>query len=82
MLALRTDRRRSYGPIALGVVAGLSVFAGKFIVASQLMLYAGIGALIIAAGWSVWSRASAEITSCSQCEPQTRLSAQRTQAGS
>jgi hypothetical protein len=82
VLALRTDRKRRYGPIALGVAAALGVFAGKFIVASQLMLYAGIGALIIAAGWSAWSRTSAERTSCVQCEPQTRLTEQGSQAGS
>jgi len=82
MLAFRTDGKRRYGPIALGVVASLSVFAGKFIVASQLMLYAGIGALIIAAGWSAWSRNSAGRVPCVQCEPQTRLTEQGSQAGS
>jgi len=82
MLALRTDRRRRYGPLAMGVVAGLSVFAGKFIIASQLMLYAGVGALIIAAGWSAWSRTSAERASCVQCEPQPRLTEQGSQARS
>jgi hypothetical protein len=76
MLAFRTDRKRRYGPIALGVVAGLCVFAGKFIVASPSMLYAGLGALIIAAGWSAWLRTSAERVSCVQCEPQTRLTDQ------
>jgi len=82
MLALRTDRKRRYGPIALGIIAGLSVFGGKFIVASQLMLYAGIGALIIAAGWSAWLRTSADRASCLQCEPGTQLTEQGSQAGS
>ena len=82
VLAFRTDRKRRYGLIALGVVAGLSVFAGKFIVASQLMLYAGMSGLIIAAGCSAWLRTSTEPTSCSRCEPQTPLTGQGSQAGS
>ena len=82
MLALRTDRIRRYGPVAMGVVAGAGVFGGKFIIASQLMLYAGVGALIIAAGWSAWSRTSAERASCVQCEPQPRLTEQGSQARS
>lgn len=82
MLALRTDGKRSYGPIVLGFVAVLSVVAGKFIIANQMLLYAGVAALIIATGWNAWSLSSIGRRSCSQCEPQGRLTGQRTQAGS
>ena len=82
MLALRTDGKPKYGPIALGFGAALSVFAGRFIVANQMLLYAGLVALVVATVWSVRSRTSAERVSCSQCEPHTRLTGPGTPAGS
>jgi hypothetical protein len=82
LLAFRAARMRKYGPLALAAAGGLSVFAGKFIIENHFMLYAGIAALLVAGVWSSWSRTSGEDTSCSQCEPQPRLTEQQSQAGS
>jgi hypothetical protein len=82
VLALRAGQQREYVSLALATAAGLSVFAGKFIIENQVMLYAGIAALMVATVWSSWSRTSAEPTSCSQCEQQPRLTEQGTQAES
>jgi hypothetical protein len=82
LLAFRAGRLRKYGPLALATAAGLSVFAGRFIIENHFILYAGIAALLVAAVWSSWSRTSAGPTSCSQCEPQPRLTEQGTPAGS
>jgi hypothetical protein len=83
LLAFRAGRLRKYGPLGLAIAAGLSVFAGRFIIENHFILYAGMAALLVAAGWSSWSRTSAGATSsCSQCEPQPRLTEPGTQAGS
>lgn len=81
VVAIRTDRRRGSGSFVLAIAAALSVFAGKFIVESQLMVYAGIASLIVAAVWSSWSRTPMVSASCSQCEPQP-LTDKQTEAGS
>ena len=56
MLFFQRGGRRRYGPALLGVVAGLAVFAGKFVIDYQALVYAGIAALVAAVVWRTWSR--------------------------
>jgi hypothetical protein len=68
MLALRSGGGRRYGPAVLGLVAGLAVFAGKFILADQALVYAGIAALLGAAVWRAWFRTPTSSEICTQCD--------------
>ncbi len=55
MLAFRARRRRGYGPFALGFIAASFILLGKFSLASNPVLYAGLGLLILASVWTVVS---------------------------
>ncbi len=66
MLAFRARRRRGYGPFALGFIAASFILLGKFSLASNPVLYAGLGLLILA---SVWN--SCPIISRCICAPAT-----------
>ena len=62
-LALRANRRRGYGPFAVGVVAGVILLVGKFVVDSTVAVYGSIVLLIGAAIWNAWPvRASSGVT--------------------
>ena len=52
MLAFRARRRRGYGPFALGFIAASFILLGKFSLASNPVLYAGLGLLILASVWN------------------------------
>lgn len=68
-LALRTGGQRRFGPIALGLIAAFAVFAGKFIVSSQPMIYGGIAVLVGAALLSSWHQRAKASEFCAECEP-------------
>jgi mercuric ion transport protein len=51
-LGWQAHRGRGTGPLALGAVAAALVVVGKFVVASDAAVYAGIGALLAASWWS------------------------------
>jgi mercuric ion transport protein len=55
-LGYRASRRRGYGPFVLGVAAAAGMISGKFIVASDAAVYAGVGALIGASLWNSWPK--------------------------
>ncbi len=57
-LAFRARRRRGYVPFALGVLAASLILLGKFSLASNPVLYAGLGLLILASVWNSWPIAS------------------------
>jgi hypothetical protein len=58
MLGFRAQRRHGYVPVALGVVAANLILFGKFSLASNPVLYAGLGLLILASVWNSWPIAS------------------------
>src|SRR5437660_12477578 len=58
MLAIQRAGPRRYGPVALGLFAALAVFAGKFLVNDEALVYGGIAALVGAVVWSSWLRGS------------------------
>ena len=53
-LGLRARQRRGYYPMLLGVVASVVVLYGKFSLESNLVMYAGLAALIAASVWNTW----------------------------
>src|SRR5260370_16085199 len=55
-LGYRANRRRGYGPFVLGIVAAAGLLVGKFVVDSNVAVYAGIAALIGASLWNAWPR--------------------------
>ena len=57
-LAFRARRRRGYVPFALGVLAASLILLGKFSLASNSVLYAGLGLLILASVWNSWPTTS------------------------
>ncbi len=54
MLAFKANKRRGYIPFVLGVTAAALLMYGKFSLASNPVLYAGLGLLIVASVWNSW----------------------------
>lgn len=53
-LAYRAERRQGYGPFALGVLAVLTVLAGKFRYDSDGAMWLRLAVLVIASIWNSW----------------------------
>jgi mercuric ion transport protein len=54
-LGVRARHRRGYGPLFLGMLAGATLFAGKFVFDPRPALVAAGAALLIAAAvWNTW----------------------------
>jgi hypothetical protein len=51
-LGFRASRRRGYAPFAVGVLAGVLLLIGKFVVESDVAVYSSIGLLIAASFWN------------------------------
>ncbi len=57
-LAFRAHRRRGYVPFVVGILAASLILIGKFSLASNPVLYAGMVLLILASVWNSWPIAS------------------------
>ena len=57
-LAIRARQRRGYVPFVLGMIAAGFILLGKFFLASNPILYVGLGLLILASVWNSWPIAS------------------------
>ncbi len=57
-LGFRANRRRGYGPFAVGVLAAVLLLAGKFVLDSDIAVYGGIASLIGASLWNSWPKKS------------------------
>jgi len=70
MLAWDARKCRRVGPLVLGMAASTVLIGGRFIIASDAALYAGIGFLMAASVWNVWSAKKRMIlrTRCPACE--------------
>lgn len=68
-LAFRARTRRGYGPFLLGVAAAALVLGGKFVLNLNLIMYAGVGVLVVASIWNSWPKRSARNGSCPSCVP-------------
>jgi len=53
-LAFRAQGRHGYGPLVLGMLAAGVILFGKFSLASDPVLYAGLGLLVAASVWNSW----------------------------
>ena len=58
-LSVQGRRRGHYGPLLLGVAGTAGLLVGRFAVASDPLIYAGIGLLIAASTWNAWPRRGA-----------------------
>lgn len=65
-LAWRAKDRRGYGPFWLGLVAAVGLLVGKFAFDNQAAMYAGAGAIFVAAVWNSWPRRGAQ-PDCAAC---------------
>lgn len=68
-LGFRAERRRGYGPLALGLVASALLLIGKFYFESDPAMFSGVGLLMIASFWNSWPRKLVASPECSACEP-------------
>ena len=69
-LAFRANKRRGYGPFAVGLVAGSAVLLGKFVWESNLTVYSALGLLVIASLWNAWPLRDmpGEAAACPKCQ--------------
>lgn len=62
-LGFRANRRRGYGPLAVGILAGIVLLFGKFVVDSTVAVYSSMALLIAASLWNSWPiRAATGVT--------------------
>jgi mercuric ion transport protein len=59
-LGFRAKRRQGYGPFAVGILAGILLLLGKFVVESELAVYSSVALLIAASVWNSWPLRSAK----------------------
>lgn len=67
-LVFRARARRGYGPLVLGVGAALGIVAGKLLLASDPVVYAGTAALVASGIWNAWPRGRTG-AGCATCAP-------------
>jgi len=69
-LVFRANKRRGYGPFAVGLVAGSAVLLGKFVWESSLIMYSALGLLVIASLWNAWPLCEipSEAATCPECQ--------------
>lgn len=66
-LLYRAKTRKGYGPFVLGLFASITLLLGKFAFNSDPALFAGIGFLVIASLWNVWTRKNRDEDFCPAC---------------
>lgn len=66
-LGYRAKSRWGYRPFVLGIVAALTVLVGKFILASEAVLYGGIALLMAASLWNSRQPRKEGSGSCPAC---------------
>ncbi len=58
-LAMQGRRRGNYGPLGLGVLGSAALLTGRFVLASNPLLYVGAALLVAASAWNAWPRRGA-----------------------
>lgn len=66
-LAFRARRRRGFGPLAVGLVAAAAIVFGKFLLAFDVVLYAGAALLMSASVWNSWPTTHARSCAIGDC---------------
>jgi hypothetical protein len=72
MLAIQRRGKRRYGPALLGFAGAVLLMGGKFLVGGQVMIFAGVVALLAAAVWRSRIQQPVVTEECSQCEDPAR----------
>jgi len=67
-LGYKARARHGFGPLFVGAAAAAAILSGKFLVVSDLPLYAGLGGLAVAALWNAWPKRKAGRGPCADCE--------------
>lgn len=67
-LGWKAKARHGFGPFLVGVAAAAMILAGKFLVASDPVLYAGLAGLMGTALWNAWPRGKAPRAPCLGCD--------------
>ena len=68
VLGFRARQRRGFGPFLIGLVASAAVLVGKFYLESNLLMYGGVGLLMVASGWNAWPHPTVTAV-CPSCAP-------------
>jgi len=68
-LGWRAQRRRGYGPLAVGLAASALLLVGRFAFDSDAAMYAGIAILVATSVWNAWPRAQRAAGNCPACDP-------------
>ena len=68
MLAIQRRGKRRYGPAWLGLAGAVLLMVGKFVAGNQVMILAGVVALLAAAVWRSRIQQPVATEECSQCE--------------
>jgi hypothetical protein len=66
-LGFRARQRRGYGPLLLGVLAGVPLLASKFYFDSDALMWASLSLLIAASVWNTWPRSANIAGACPAC---------------
>ncbi len=79
-LGWEARRRRGFGPLIVGLVGASLLITGRFVVASNMLLYFGITTFVSAALWNGWRRnksisfdAGPTDDACPNCRPLVSL---------
>ncbi|HKP39150.1 MAG TPA: hypothetical protein VJT71_19985 [Pyrinomonadaceae bacterium] len=72
MLAFGRDTGRKAGPVLLGIFAAIAIFAGRFSINDQRLVFAGLAGLVTATIWRSWLRK--RNIDCGQCEERSEAS--------
>ena len=69
-LAFRARSRRGYGPLCLGAVACAAILVGRFVIATEPVVYLGAAILLTASVWNAWPIKARKADSCPACREQ------------
>lgn len=67
-LGYKATARRGFGPLSVGILSAAAILTGKFVVSSDIALYAGLAGLTSAAVWNAWPIKAAGRSPCPTCE--------------
>ena len=68
-LVYRARARRGYWPLALGIVASITILIEKWWLASAWLLAVGIVLLVSASLWNAWPQRVRVLDACETCAP-------------
>lgn len=67
-MAYGAERRHGYKPLLLGLIASVILLTGKFEFDSNVVMYSGLGLLMVASLWNSWPKPNSKGNNCSACD--------------